>query len=71
MAVTRKNTSAKTLAWIIVVIGGVLMLAPFYFTFVLATQPREAIYHIPPPMWFGDALMHNIRAINALIPVLA
>ncbi|KPC54849.1 carbohydrate ABC transporter permease [Amantichitinum ursilacus] len=68
MAVTKKNTTGKSVAWVIVFLGAVLMLAPFYFTFVLATQPREAIYHIPPPMWFGEALAHNISAINALIP---
>jgi len=66
--VNNKSSRSRPLAWVIVVIGAVLMLAPFYFTFVLATQPREAIYHIPPPMWFGPALLKNINTLVSMIP---
>ncbi|WP_051710359.1 carbohydrate ABC transporter permease [Andreprevotia chitinilytica] len=64
----KQPSRSRMLAWLIVGMGAVLMLAPFYFTFVLATQPREAIFHIPPPMWFGESLLHNIRLLTGLIP---
>ncbi|GGP17849.1 carbohydrate ABC transporter permease [Silvimonas iriomotensis] len=66
--VNTRKTYARPIAWGIVLVGAVLMLAPFFFTFVLATQPRDRIYQIPPPMWFGSNLLKNIHTLTDMIP---
>lgn len=47
----------------VVIIVGALIAVPLYMMFVFATQPREAIFHFPPPLWFGDSLVHNYQAL--------
>ncbi|MES2976938.1 MAG: carbohydrate ABC transporter permease [Pseudomonadota bacterium] len=44
------------------------MLAPFYFMFVFATQPRTEIFSMPPPLWFGDYFLNNFQILQAKIP---
>jgi multiple sugar transport system permease protein len=45
------------------------MLAPFYFMFVFATQPRTEIFSMPPPLWFGEAFLQNLNILRAKIPL--
>jgi multiple sugar transport system permease protein len=33
--------------------------------FVFATQPRDNIFRFPPPLLFGDSLVHNYQALIA------
>ncbi|HUG23439.1 carbohydrate ABC transporter permease [Piscinibacter sp.] len=56
-------------AYAIVGIGGVLMLAPFYFMFVFATHTRSDIFSLPPPVWFGDALSLNMGLLLDAVPL--
>ena len=49
--------------------GALLMLAPFYFMFVFATHTRSEIFSLPPPSWFGDALMVNIQLLQQNVPL--
>jgi len=44
------------------------MLAPFWFMFVFATHSRSEIYHLPPPVWFGDDLLANFKLLTERIP---
>ena len=44
---------------ILLILGGLLTLLPFYFMFVFSTHPRQEIFSIPPPTWFGDSLQTN------------
>lgn len=49
--------------------GALLMLAPFYFMFVFATHTRSEIFSLPPPSWFGNALMVNIELLQQNVPL--
>jgi len=58
-------------AWLpyaVVMLGALIMLAPFYFMFVFATHTNTDILSVPPPLWFGSALDDNLRELVALRP---
>ena len=55
-------------AYLVVGVGALIMLVPFYFMFVFATQSRTAIFSLPPPMWFGDDLLGNLKILTERIP---
>jgi multiple sugar transport system permease protein len=55
-------------AHLVVLAGALIMLAPFYFMFVFATQSRTAIFNMPPPMWFGGDLLENIQILTTRLP---
>ena len=68
---TSVNRSAAMSTWAahaLVALGGLLMLAPFYFMFVFATQSRSEIFSLPPPVWFGDDLLNNLKILTSRIP---
>ncbi|WP_027878489.1 carbohydrate ABC transporter permease [Meiothermus cerbereus] len=52
----------------ILVLGGVLTIAPFYFMFVFATHQRSEIFGFPPPLWFGEHFMTNYQILVNKIP---
>ena len=52
----------------IVLAGALIMLAPFYFMFVFATHTNTEILSVPPPWWFGTALLDNLRELVAERP---
>ena len=52
----------------VVAIGALIMLAPFYFMFVFATQSRTEIFNLPPPLWFGDDLAANLKILTERLP---
>jgi multiple sugar transport system permease protein len=50
-------------------IGGALVTAfPFYFMLVTSTHRSQTILRIPPPLWFGDALVANYNELLANLP---
>ena len=55
-------------AYCVVGIGSLIMLAPFYFMFVFATQSRTEIFSLPPPMFFGDDLFANLKILTERMP---
>jgi multiple sugar transport system permease protein len=55
-------------AYALVGVGALIMLAPFYFMFVFATQSRTDIFSVPPPLWFGDDLLNNLAILTQRIP---
>ena len=55
-------------AYVIVGIGALVMLAPFYFMFVFATQSRTEIFSLPPPVWFGDDFLNNLKILTDRLP---
>ena len=59
----------RLVAYLIVGVGALLMLAPFYFMFVFATHTRSNIFSLPPPVWFGDALMLNMKLLQDNVPL--
>ena len=58
----------KLPSWIVLVMGALLVLAPFYFTFVFATHQRNSIFNVPPPLWFDGAARANLDLLLAAIP---
>jgi multiple sugar transport system permease protein len=55
-------------AYALVGAGALLMLAPFYFMFVFATHSRTEIFNLPPPLWFGDDLLANLKLLTERLP---
>jgi multiple sugar transport system permease protein len=67
---TFRHTSlaANGVAYAIVLGGALIMLAPFYFMFVFATHADREILSLPPPLWFGDAFLSNVRLLVDKLP---
>ncbi|MEP6503256.1 MAG: carbohydrate ABC transporter permease [Betaproteobacteria bacterium] len=55
-------------AYLVVGVGALVMLAPFWFMFVFATHSRTEIFNLPPPLWFGDDLMANVKVLTDKLP---
>lgn len=59
---------ARRLADAAVALGALVMVAPFYFMLVFATHTNGDILSVPPPLWFGDALLDNLRDLLQRLP---
>lgn len=59
---------ARAVAFALLAAGVVVMVAPFWFTFVFATRERAEIFSLPPPLWFGDHLLANLRLLADRLP---
>ena len=55
-------------AYCVVGVGALIMLAPFYFMFVFATHSRTEIFSLPPPMFFGDDFLNNLKILTERMP---
>jgi multiple sugar transport system permease protein len=67
-ALAPPRSAARLGALAVVWAGALLMVLPFWFTFVFATHPRSAIFDMPPPLWFGDALLENLKLLFERLP---
>lgn len=54
--------------WVFLILGGLVMLAPFYFMFVFSTHLRTDIFRVPPPLWFGPHFLDNLTILMQKIP---
>ena len=59
---------APLAAYVLVAVGGLIMLAPFYFMFVFASHSRTEIFSLPPPLFFGDDCLLNVKILTERIP---
>jgi multiple sugar transport system permease protein len=59
---------APRAAYLLVGVGALIMLTPFYFMFVFATHSRTEIFNLPPPLFFGDSFMVNLQILTEKIP---
>lgn len=50
-------------AYLLVGTGTLIMMAPFYFMFVYATHNRDAIFTLPPPLFFGTDFFANFNIL--------
>lgn len=55
-------------AWLVVGVGALIMLVPFYLMFVFATHPRADILQVPPPLAFGHEFLANLTRLGERIP---
>ena len=62
------NRLAPWAAYCVVGVGALIMLAPFYFMFVFATHSRTEIFSLPPPMFFGDDFLANLKILTERMP---
>ncbi|GAB4121097.1 MAG: carbohydrate ABC transporter permease [Roseiflexaceae bacterium] len=52
-----------------VLIGGAILTSfPFYFTLVTSTHRTSEILSVPPPLWFGGALIQNYNELINSLP---
>jgi len=69
MSTSRHNPAMSRMsAGLLVALGAIIMLAPFYFMFVFATHPRSEIFQVPPPMFFGGDFFTNMDILVHRIP---
>lgn len=64
----RTERLAPWAAYCIVGVGSLIMLAPFYFMFVFATHSRTEIFSLPPPLFFGNDFLANLKILTERIP---
>lgn len=62
-----KEQLAPWAAYLLVGVGALIMLAPFYFMFVFATHSRSEIFSLPPPIWFGSNFLENFAVLTEKI----
>jgi multiple sugar transport system permease protein len=55
-------------AYLMVGVGALLMLLPFYFMFVFATHSKSDIFRLPPPLFFGADFSGNLAILLKQIP---
>ncbi|PYE54625.1 carbohydrate ABC transporter permease [Deinococcus yavapaiensis] len=55
-------------AYLLLALGAILTIAPFYFMFVFATHDRSEIFQLPPPVWFGDDTAKNYQSLLERVP---
>jgi multiple sugar transport system permease protein len=60
-AAARKGAAAAAVGYAVVALGAFIMLMPFFYMMVFATHSNSNILSMPPPSWFGDQLMTNVR----------
>jgi multiple sugar transport system permease protein len=70
---TSSNSSAhprmsEISAYLLVGLGALIMLAPFYFMFVFATHSKADIFTLPPPLLPGAAFFDNLKILTEKIP---
>ncbi|CAM3161951.1 carbohydrate ABC transporter permease [Vibrio mytili] len=58
----------KLIAYIIVALGALIMLAPFYFMFIFSSHSNSGILSVPPPVLFGDYLVENFNTLLDFLP---
>ena len=68
MAHAERSPFRTRAGFVLLVLGGLLCLLPFWFTFVFATHPRTAIFDTPPPLWFGASALENLRLLQERVP---
>jgi ABC-type glycerol-3-phosphate transport system permease component len=69
IGVSRISSRGRSAAlYLILLVVAAIMLLPFYWMFVLATQPTAAIFKYPPPFTFGGNIASNfasmMRSVN-------
>ena len=67
-AASTPSQLAPRAAYLMVALGAVVMLLPFYFMFVFASHSRTEIFNLPPPLFFGDSFLANMEILTNKIP---
>lgn len=54
---------SKTVFYILLIIGALASIFPFYWMFVIATNDRGAVFHIPPLLTIGGEFFNNFQRV--------
>jgi multiple sugar transport system permease protein len=65
---SRNVPMSRLSAYLMVGIGALIMLLPFYFMFVFATHTKSDIFRLPPPLLFGGDFFGNVAILTKQIP---
>jgi multiple sugar transport system permease protein len=66
-----KSQTDRLTLWVaygVVGVGALVMLLPFYFMFVFASHSRTEIFSLPPPLFFGDEFLANLKILTDRMP---
>lgn len=63
-----KYTLQRILLYVVLSIGAIVTLFPFFYMLVIATRTRADIFAFPPPLWFGDSFMDNLNILLDKMP---
>jgi multiple sugar transport system permease protein len=55
-------------AYILIVLGALFCLIPFWMMLVYGTQSAAEIFTLPPPLWFGDDFLENTKRLTETVP---
>ena len=58
----------KGIIYLLVTLGALATLFPFFYMLVLATKSTAEIFSYPPPLWFGDSFMDNLNTLLSAMP---
>ncbi len=67
-AATKSHQLSSFAAYTVVIVGALIMLAPFYFMFVFASHSRSEILSLPPPLFFGNDFLANVKILTDRLP---
>ncbi len=56
------------IAYLLIALGALMMLAPFYYMFIFATHPRDEIFKMPPPALPSWAIPMNWGLLLRRVP---
>ncbi len=59
---------SRAAALLLLGLGALITVLPFYFMFVFATHSRSEIFNLPPPTWFGDNSAANYTNLLGKVP---
>ncbi|MBI5255246.1 MAG: carbohydrate ABC transporter permease [Burkholderiales bacterium] len=68
MSAAERLDPRRWAAHLLVGAGVLVLVAPFYFTFVFATHARSEIFASPPPLWFGTQFGANLALLLERLP---
>ena len=61
--VGRPHIISKTIMYLMLIVGAIISVFPFYWMFVIATSDRTAAFKIPPTMKLGNQLFENFQRV--------
>ncbi len=64
----KKLQKDKIIAYSIVAVGAVIMLAPFYFMFIFSSHSNSDILSVPPPIFVGGYIVENFKTLLEYLP---
>ncbi|MEF2246303.1 MULTISPECIES: carbohydrate ABC transporter permease [unclassified Paenibacillus] len=58
---------ARLILYVLIGLGALVSVFPFYWILVIASRTRDAVYHIPPVVTLGDQISNNFNNVLAKI----